>query len=304
MNITLRQLRAFVAIAKAGSFTGAAARLNLTQSALSGLMRELETSLGVQLAHRTTRMVQLSDIGAEFLPLAERVLDDLERALESIAQLKSLNAGVVRIAAPQLIACTLLPEAIAAFRELYPKIDVTVVDCQVEEVSARVFSGEVDLGIGPERIVSSELSSQILFEMPFLAVIPASHALCEREQIAWADLKNYPLISLRGDYARMLNNELSHVPGSTGFSPFSEVSFMTTALGMASAGLGLTVCLPYARSLVSLYRLETRLLVEPVITRKFEIFQRSDRTAGPAPEKFAQFLADYVKQLPFSTIHH
>lgn len=297
MNVTLRQLRAFVTVARTGSFTGAARHLHLTQSALSGLVRELETNLGVQLAHRTTRSVQLSRIGTEFLPLAERILEDLERALGSISQLKSLDAGTVRVAAPQLMSCTLLPEVVAGFKTLHPRVDVTIIDCQVEEVSARVLSGEVDLGIGPERAPNSDLSSQILFEMPFLAVMPKGHPLGEVSQVAWGDLMRYPMISLRGDYARMLGHELIRISAELGFSPFAEVSFMTTALSMTSAGLGVTSCLPYAQSLVDLYGLQTRPLVKPVITRKFQIFRRSDRDGGPAVAKFSEYLIDHARQL-------
>ncbi len=94
MNVTLRQLSAFVAVARAGSFTAAASRLHVTQSALSGQMKELENLLGVQLVHRTTRSLQLSQVGLEFLPLAQRILDDLERALRSITSPHSCVQGV------------------------------------------------------------------------------------------------------------------------------------------------------------------------------------------------------------------
>ena len=84
MNVTLRQLRAFVAVAQAGSFTDAAANLHITQSALSGLIKELEQALGVQIVHRTTRRLQLSGVGKEFLPLSARILEDLDTALPLI----------------------------------------------------------------------------------------------------------------------------------------------------------------------------------------------------------------------------
>ena len=101
MNVSLRQLRAFVAVAHSGSFTDAAASLHITQSALSGLIKELESALGVQVVQRSTRKVQLSAIGAEFLPLAARILQDLDGALQAIVDLKSLKSGVVRVAVPQ-----------------------------------------------------------------------------------------------------------------------------------------------------------------------------------------------------------
>jgi DNA-binding transcriptional LysR family regulator len=77
VSITLRQLRAFVALAQAHSFTAAAAQLHITQSALSALVRELESEVGSRLFDRTTRHVDINAAGRELLPVAERVLRDL-----------------------------------------------------------------------------------------------------------------------------------------------------------------------------------------------------------------------------------
>ena len=88
MNITLRQLRAFCAVVECGSFTRAAQDLSVTQSALSGLIRELEQGLGAQVLYRSTRRVNVSDGGREFYPLACKVLQDLDGALEAMADLR------------------------------------------------------------------------------------------------------------------------------------------------------------------------------------------------------------------------
>jgi DNA-binding transcriptional LysR family regulator len=84
MNLTLRQIRAFVLVARSGSFTGAAKSMHLTQSALSQLIRELETSLNTRLVDRTTRSVSLTAPGNEFLASAQRILDDLEQAVGNV----------------------------------------------------------------------------------------------------------------------------------------------------------------------------------------------------------------------------
>ncbi len=109
MNVSLRQLRAFVAVAELESFTGAAQQLHITQSALSLMIKDLESELGIRLLDRTTRSVRLAEAGHAFLPLVVGVLEDLERAIESVADLRDLKRGVARIAAPQLMSLTLLP---------------------------------------------------------------------------------------------------------------------------------------------------------------------------------------------------
>ena len=106
-NITLRQLRAFVAVAELGSFTAAAGRMHLTQSALSVLVRELERELGARLFDRHTRRVLMTEAGHELLPYATRVLAELEQAASSVAGLRDKRRGRLRLAVPQLMASTL-----------------------------------------------------------------------------------------------------------------------------------------------------------------------------------------------------
>src|SRR5690625_504705 len=124
MDVTLRQLRAFVAVAHLGSFTGAAESLHITQSALSGLIKELESQLGVVLVNRSTRHIELSEIGMEFHGVAVRLLRELDGALDHIDDLKQLQSGVVRIAVPQLMASTLMPEVLARFHREHPDIEI------------------------------------------------------------------------------------------------------------------------------------------------------------------------------------
>lgn len=294
MNPSLRQMRALVALAKTGSFTLAADHLNLTQSALSGQIKELEQMLGVRVVERTTRKTQLSELGRELTPLFEKMLQDLDRAMADIASKKALKQGIVRIAAPQMLSCTLLPEAIAAYSARYPDVQVRLADSPVEQVSARVFSGEADFGIGPERDANAEIEAQQLFEMPFVVVFPPGHALESRERITWADINDFPFICLQGQFTERLLRDMHVSFRELSLNPYNEVTFMTTALAMVHARLGITVCLPYAEKMVELYGLRMRELVDPELTRRFFVYTRNARALSPAAESFVAFLRDYV----------
>jgi len=298
MNPTLRQMRALVSVARTGSFTQAAALLHLTQSALSGQIKELETLLGVKVVERNTRRVELSDVGRELVPLFDKMLQDLDGALADIASRKALRKGVVRVAAPQMMACTLLPQVMAAYRAAHPGIQVLLVDCPVDNVAQRVFSGEVDIGIGPERDALPDIGTQLLFEMPFVAVCPASHPLATQATVSWADLGSHPFIALQGQFTeRLLRDMQVRHADAGGLQPYSEVTFMTTALALVAAGLGVTACLPYAAPMVKLHGLEMRPLTNPELTRKFYIHTRETRTPTPAAASFTAFLLDFVQTL-------
>ena len=296
MNVTLRQLRAFCALAQTSSFTDAAASLHVTQSALSGLIKELELGLGMQVVNRSTRKVGLSEVGLAFYPLATKLLQDLDGALDTLADLKALKRGVVRLAAPQLMSCTVLPDVIAAFGLRYPGIEVRLFDCLVEQVLPRVHSGELDFGVGPERAPSPDIGAQTLFEMPFVVVFPPGHALEQLPRVTWADALLHPLIALQGEFTQRLRGDLHEALRDVALNPAHEVSFMTTALAMVSAGLGVTTCLPYADSLIKRHQLQSRPLLDPVIQRKFFVFTRRDRPLSPAAQCFTEFLLDYVAQ--------
>ncbi len=294
MNPSLRQMRALVALAKTGSFTLAASHLNVTQSALSGQIKELEQMLGMRVVERTTRRTQLSELGHELYPLFDKMLHDLDRAMAEIASRKALKQGSVRIAAPQMLSCTMVPEVIAAYRERHPEVQVRLTDCPLEQVSARVFSGEVDFGIGPERDATAEIEAQPLLEMPFVVVYPPGHELDQRKRITWSDVNRYPFISLQGQFTERLLRDVHVSFRELSLSPHNEVTFMTTALAMVHARQGITVCLPYAEKMVQLYGLKMRPLAAPALTRRFFIYTRNARAFSPAAASFAAFLHEFV----------
>jgi DNA-binding transcriptional LysR family regulator len=301
MNPTLRQMRAFVALAKTGNFTLAAQAMHVTQSALSGLIKELEQTLGAKVVDRSTRRALLTDIGKELYPLFSQMIDDLDGALANVADHTRLKKGIVRIAAPQLLSCTLMPEAIAAYRARYPDIEVRLGDTGVESVVNRVLSGEADIGIGPEREPAPPLDARMLFEMPFALVFPKGHELEKQARVTWKDVARYPLISLQGQFTERLLDDMHASMHAPSVKPANEVTFMTTALAMAAAGLGVTVCMPYAAPLAALYGLVMRQLEEPVLTRRFFLYMRPGRSLSPAAESFIDFLDGFVEnQVPTS----
>jgi DNA-binding transcriptional LysR family regulator len=308
MNPTLRQMRAFVALAKTGNFTLAAQYMHVTQSALSGLIKELEQTLGVRVVDRSTRRIALTETGNELYPLFSQMIDDLDRALANIADQAQLRKGIVRVAVPQLMACTLLPQVIAAWRARYPDIRISLSDSPVEAVTTRVLSGETDFGIGPERDSAPQLEARELMEMPFEAVVPLDHALAKRRRLGWGDLAAHPLITLRGQFTERLLADMGSGGGDAKagkagnpdtlrdltLRPAHEVTYMTTALAMVASGLGVTVCMPYAAPLVRLHGLRMLPLDAPVLTRRFFVYTREQRSLSPAAAAFIAFLFDWV----------
>ena len=299
MNVTLRQLRAFLAVARTGSFTLAAESLYITQSALSGLIKELEQTLGTRLVDRSTRRVYLTEIGARLYPQLDAKLQDLDDMLHQVVDPTLQQTGVVRIATSQLLASTLMPDLIANFQAQHPLSQVKLVDTPVESVMARVFAGEVELGIGPEREPNSDITSTRLFDGPFMAVFPPDHPLAGIERLCWADLADQPVIALQGQFTERLSQDLRAAAPDLAFNATTEVAYMSTALSMVKAGLGVALCIPYAAPLVELYGLRMSQLFGPEVRRNFEVFTRRGRSLSPIAQSFLDFIGPRIRAMPY-----
>jgi len=294
MNLTLRQLRAFAAVADAGSFTEAARQLHLTQSALSVLVRELERELGVRVLDRSTRRVQLSDSGRDFYPYVQRVLNELGEAVTSVGNLRDKKKGLLRIAAPQLMACTLMPRVIAAYGELYPDVEVRLADTLPERTLAAVLAGEAELAVAPDGGAGPEFARQPLLRDRHWLICQGDHALTRKKKVRWKELEGSAFIAPTRDFMQRLQPQLNAAAKDVTLAPVHEVSFMTTALGMVAAGIGLTAAPSYSAPLARAYGLEMRLLVEPQFYRDVCIFSSASKTFSPAAQSFVEFLHRFV----------
>ncbi len=297
MNLTLRQLRAFAAVAETGSFTAAAASLHLTQSALSVLVRELEREMGVQLFDRHTRRVLLSEAGREFQPSVQRLLADLAGAVAGVTELRDQKKGVLRLAAPQLMACTLMPRVIAAYGARYPDIDVRLADTLPEHLLDGLLSGEAELAVGQDVPVDTTIERRSLFRDRHWLICPPSHPLARRRKVRWSELVPYTFIAPTRDFRQRVLPELE--PEARAFmlrATTQEVSYMTTALGMVASGLGLTVCPTYSASLVRAHGLQMVRLESPDFHREVCVYSAARRSLSPAAAGFVGMLERFVRQ--------
>lgn len=296
MNLTLRQLRAFLAVADCASFTEAARQLHLTQAAMSVLVRELEAELGVRLLDRNTRRVELSEAGRDLYPFAQRVLRELEDAVHSVGELRDKKKGLLRVSAPQMMACTLMPQVIAAYQQQYPQVEVQLSDTVPELMLERVLSGQVELAIGPDGSAPPELERRPLLRDKHLLICQASHPLARKKQVRWRELAGLPFIAPTHDFMRRLEPELVAAGlWAPLVLPSHQVSYMTTALGLVAAGLGVTACPSYAAPLAQGLGLVMLPLIDPVFYREVCIFSAATRSLSPAAQSFVDFIGSFVK---------
>lgn len=287
MNVTLRQLRAFVNVARLSSFVAAARAMHVSAPALSILIGELEEVLGFKVFDRTTRRVRLSAAGEHYFPHAERVLGDLDQAERCALDLRSENRGVVRIATSQLIAWTLMPSVYAAFRAVRPDVRLQPLDLGVDEILPSLEGGRADLGITLRSAVGSELHAVPAFRSRMHLVCRAEHRWARRKRLAWAELAGEDLIFTGMDTPQHVAAALAQGPV---LRAAWQVDHTGTALSLVASGLGSAVCAGYVRPMTAMHRLRMVPLGDPPVVRLFSIYTSRHRALAPAIEGFRSFV--------------
>ncbi|MFK8331826.1 LysR family transcriptional regulator [Pseudomonas sp. BJa5] len=293
MNV--KQLRAFVAVAKFQSFAQAGEYLHLSQPALSLTIKGLEDNLGGALLSRTTRSVSLTPEGEVLLPLARQLLADWENTEELLRQRFTLQLGRVSIAAMPAFAGNLLPATLKVFRQRYPRVNVTVHDVINEQVLELVRHRRVELGIGFEPEASEPMLFKPLFLERFVAVVPADSPLARQAQVSWRELLAEDFIALQRPSAVRLLLE-QHLAVEHGKLAVAFESHQLSTIGrMVANGLGVSavpaLCIRQMEELGA--RCVT--LVEPRIERRIGVSLLADHKLSAAAQALLEVLQEHTR---------
>ncbi|SDR56637.1 DNA-binding transcriptional regulator, LysR family [Rhizobiales bacterium GAS113] len=297
MSITLKQMKAFLAVADLGSFTRAAERLRVAQPALSQNVRELEAELGIRLLHRTTRRVELTEGGREFQRAAAKIFEELDLAVHHARDLGESRRGRITVAAPPLLAAIILPQAILDFRNHHPGVQVALHDARTDQIVEQVRAGEADCGVGTFPPTEEGITRAVLARDSLMLFCGYGSEFHQREELAWSDLKGQPLVTLTRESGIRLLVELGFEAAELPVKPAFEVSQITTALALVEAGLGVAVLPTYAWAAARYRKVVAKPLIRPSISRDVAIITASERPMSPAMASFSGFLRKHTQAL-------
>jgi len=288
---SMRQLRAFAAVYHLRKVSAAAEQLAVTQSAVSLSLRQLEDGLGARLFERTTRTLQPTQAAHEAIVLAERILRDADTLGAGMRELSALRRGRVALAITPTLAELLLPEALLRFREHHPGIHVDVDDCAPDRFVARVVGEQVDFGIGVPEQAGADVDTDTLVRDHLALVCHPAHPLAPRRRLRWADLDGQPVVTVRPGYGVRPLIDASAARAGVRLRVVHEVSFLSTALWMARAGLGAAIMpAAYARS-APVGALAVCPLSGPRVSRDICVVSKRGRALTPT----AQALVDQIR---------
>ncbi|MGF6770694.1 DNA-binding transcriptional LysR family regulator [Paraburkholderia sp. GAS199] len=292
MDLNLRDIRAFIAVAQTGSFTRAATRLHLSQPALTVQIRRLEKTVGVRLFDRNSRSVALSPTGRELLPLLQKSLHDMEHVLIDARALGDGSSGVVRIACLPTFAASVLPELVQQVKASVPRAGFYVRDVVASMVNTLVRNDEVDIGLTGGEFTDPAFDVLYAGVDRLVAVFPKRHALARRKRITLADLTSVPLVlTAQGTSVRAVVDS-AFANGNCTPDIACEPTYMMTAVAMVRAGLGVTILPASAREVRAEPDLQVRPVDDPAFLRPIALIKRRGRTLPPVTETFVAAVID------------
>ncbi len=227
MSFTLRQLRAFVAVAENGSVSQAAQALSVSQSAVSEAVRDLEADLGVRLFDRHARGLSVTQRGHQFLRHAHAILAQVAASRRAVGEGRAALTGELRLGVTSLMAGYVFSDLLARFRRANPEVTVTAIEDSGEYLEHLLIGGELDAAVmttGGLR-ARAALMVEIIEVSPFRLWLPGGHPLAAQDAIALSDLAAEPLIALTADE---MEQEAVHLLSA--LSPRPRVAFRTRSV--------------------------------------------------------------------------
>jgi LysR family carnitine catabolism transcriptional activator len=288
MKNAIQHIRAFLSVAQTGSFSRAAAALNLSPSALTVQIQQLESWLGVALLERSPRHLSLTNAGQNALLPMEKLLLDLDNIVTAARDIAASRRGVITIAALPSLCAGILPTVLKRFRDRFPGVDVRLRDVVAQRIETLVIEREVDFGLGVQARPTHGLDFKPILEDRLCLFTPKDHPLAKQRNVTLSDLAVFPIVltgrdsSVRDLVERLFAEE--HLPLSAGL----EANYMSTVLALVRQGQGITLLPESAddgrEDLVKVA------IDHPGVVRHIGLITRSEQAFAPSIIEFLQML--------------
>ncbi|KPK48007.1 MAG: hypothetical protein AMJ77_01220 [Dehalococcoidia bacterium SM23_28_2] len=294
------QLEAFVQVAAHRSFSRAAEELQLTQPSITARIKALERELGDEVFERSSRGVRLTNAGIIFLPHAERMLQMLREAKGSVEEIRSVQAGTLRLGSALTVSTYVLPRILRTFYSHYPGVEVIVYTGRSEEMLNLVLTDEVHVGL-VRSLIHPDVETIDLYEDDVILVTNPDHPFAANHQAMIEEVARQSVILAdRGSsYYGLINNffrQAGVVPNVV-----MELDSMEATKRMVEEGLGIAllprVCLERELNLGLLA--EVTITNAPAINRQIALIYRRSRRRARTVQAFLEVLLSiYSEGLP------
>jgi DNA-binding transcriptional LysR family regulator len=294
--MNLRHLEVFHAIMRTGSVTGAARHLNVTQPAVSAVLKHFESQLKIRLFRRVGGRLQPTPEAEAIFPDVAEIHGRIDAVGRLIDDLALGRMGTLTIASSLTITNGVLAKAVASFVESRPEVRVALLSTTAPQVVERVVNREVELGIAYDPVTHPEVDTESLVRHSIACVMRADHPLAKQESVDIRDIEPHRLItySSRGVLRSIIDRALRRA----GVTPRStiEVNLSLTALVLAHHGAGVALVDPFMLSFIPLEGLIARPLT-PRIELNAVMIRAKSAQRSAVMGKFVAHLKEEVRAI-------
>ncbi|TSA83153.1 LysR family transcriptional regulator [Deinococcus detaillensis] len=236
----LRHLRHFVALAEEQHFGRAAERVYVVQQALSNSIKNLEDEVGVPLVLRTTRKVQLTPAGKEFLEAARATLGEADKVIERARRAARGEVGRLTLGFVSGLVFGGLPEVVRTFRQRYPNVSVELRELTAQEQEEGLRSSQLDIGLMLLPVRDPSFVAEALWRQDLVVALPSSHPLAQRERLNISDFKDEPFVFFPRQIRATYYDQVMRWCAAAGYTPriVQEAIEVPTLLSLVAAGIG------------------------------------------------------------------
>lgn len=295
-DLSAKELLTIMAVAEYGSFIAASAFLKTSQPALSRAVKRVERILGVTLFARSTRHVEITSAGREFIAVAERILNDLQLTLRNMREVANEQRGQVIVSTFPAFAYQPMPDIVRLYRETRQQVQIRVREGNYLEILEDVCSGVADFGITYEDTLPDTVQGVHLRREPLYVVFPADHpfAAKNKTRIGLAELRNHPMVSIPSDaYTRRM---VDGAAAAAGFILQHAVTVprFQNIINYVRVGVGVGVVPAGALPERPWQGFDARLLVSPSLSVPIGLITLRARYMTPAASSLFAQIKEYV----------
>lgn len=297
MNIELRHLRYFIAVAEELHFGRAAERLRISQPPLSQQIQALELQIGARLLLRNNRNVSLTPAGEMFLRNAYQVLSQVEDAAAQAARIHRGEIGELTLgftsSSPFIGAVS---RSLKHFRQLHPHVHLQMAEINSRQQIEPLLDGKLDLGIMRNTRLPDGLDYRLLLDEPLVAVLPEDHPLAKHAELEVQALADQPFVFFSREVGTALYDEILSLLSGAGITPYitQEVGEAMTIVGLVSTGLGVSI-LPASFMRINVDGVKYVPLTEPEFISQVWLVNHHHRPLSAPAQALMTLLLDFHK---------
>jgi DNA-binding transcriptional LysR family regulator len=294
MKIDFDGIQAFVVIAELGGFNKAADQLHITQTALTRRVQKLESYLGLKLIDRTTRHVELTAVGREFLPQARAIINEMTSAIGYLKDKSQYAKGGFNLSCIPSLTVSMVPQLIRQYANLYPDNRIRILDATSSEVRKAVLNQQAEIGIALHGEKHPDLIEAPLFDDPLVFICQDTHPLKDKKSVSWSDMRDADLIVVSSFTSTRVLMDYQLAQHDIRLNGSYEVQHHATAINLVAAGVGCAILpsstlndgeRPHIRKIV---------LEGPLVKREVTLLRHKNTSLSPAAEAFFKLIQKRV----------